>query len=209
MPEIRILSQAGAGGGLRPDGRPGRRRVAPILTDIDYIENLTDQVYSRRFEGPKGAKVDSDGGAQRILPLYEGFARPPAGQPPVPPRRRALLGDRRRRRAAQPPAPRGHEADQGSRGWLRLPLRRRQPDFYAPDAAPEAVPSSRQYVKARWPMITFSLEPVTDEQNIDDAFTRRRDLQLAVAFALSSGGSASARRSVHAGNCSTRRRRSP
>ena len=36
-------------------------------------------------------------------------------------------------------------------------------------------------------MITFALEPVTDQQNIEDAYTRRRDLQLAVAFALSSG----------------------
>src|SRR3954452_5830512 len=36
-------------------------------------------------------------------------------------------------------------------------------------------------------MITFSLEAVTAQQNVGDAFTRRRDLHLAVAFALSSG----------------------
>ena len=59
--------------------------------------------------------------------------------------------------------------------------------FYQPEPAPEAVTGFQEYIKARWPMITFSLDPVIDQQNIEDAYTRRRDLQLAVAFALSSG----------------------
>ena len=36
-------------------------------------------------------------------------------------------------------------------------------------------------------MITFALEPDVDQQNIEDAFSRKRDLQLAIAFALASG----------------------
>jgi hypothetical protein len=43
------------------------------------------------------------------------------------------------------------------------------------------------YVRARWPLITFSLDPVVDQQNIADALSIRRDLQLAVAFAFSTG----------------------
>lgn len=59
--------------------------------------------------------------------------------------------------------------------------------FYTPQPTPDAVYTFQEYIKARWPMVTFALEPVTDQQNIQDAFTRRRDLQLAIAFALSSG----------------------
>jgi hypothetical protein len=44
-----------------------------------------------------------------------------------------------------------------------------------------------EYVTKRWPMITFALDPFVDEQNIADATSVRRDLQLALAFAFSSG----------------------
>jgi len=44
-----------------------------------------------------------------------------------------------------------------------------------------------EYVKVRWPLIAFSLDPVVDQQNIADALSIRRDLQLAVAFAFSTG----------------------
>lgn len=43
------------------------------------------------------------------------------------------------------------------------------------------------YVKARWPVVTFSLDPVTDQQNIADSFNLKRDLQLAVSFAFATG----------------------
>lgn len=44
-----------------------------------------------------------------------------------------------------------------------------------------------QYIKTRWKIITFALDPTTDEQNILDAFSLRRDLQLALSFAFSTG----------------------
>ncbi len=59
--------------------------------------------------------------------------------------------------------------------------------FYPPEPGAEAINVFQEYIKARWPIITFALEPVTDQQNIEDAFTRRRDMQLAIAFALASG----------------------
>lgn len=44
-----------------------------------------------------------------------------------------------------------------------------------------------QYVRHRWPIITFSLDPVTDQQNIADSFSLNRDLQLALGFAFATG----------------------
>ena len=45
----------------------------------------------------------------------------------------------------------------------------------------------KDYVRYRWPIITFSLDPVTDQQNIADSFNLKRDLQLAVSFAFATG----------------------
>ena len=56
-----------------------------------------------------------------------------------------------------------------------------------------ASPTSRErpyfqdYVRHRWPIITFSLDPVTDQQNIADSFNLKRDLQLALSFAFATG----------------------
>ena len=44
-----------------------------------------------------------------------------------------------------------------------------------------------EYVRKRWPIITFSLDPVTDQQNIADSFSLNRDLQPAVSFAFATG----------------------
>jgi hypothetical protein len=45
----------------------------------------------------------------------------------------------------------------------------------------------REYVRLRWPIITFAIEPVTDQQNIADSFNLKRDLQLALSFAFATG----------------------
>lgn len=44
-----------------------------------------------------------------------------------------------------------------------------------------------RYVRLRWPIITFSLDPVTDQQNVADSFSLNRDLQLALSFAFATG----------------------
>jgi hypothetical protein len=59
--------------------------------------------------------------------------------------------------------------------------------FYFPDAQPKAREVFQAYVNARWPIICFALDPVTDQQNIADALSMRRDLTLAVSFAFSTG----------------------
>jgi hypothetical protein len=59
--------------------------------------------------------------------------------------------------------------------------------FFAARPTPEAEQMFQDYVKKRWRMITFALDPVVDQQNIADASSVKRDLQLALAFAFSTG----------------------
>src|SRR5262249_53321502 len=71
-------------------------------------------------------------------------------------------------------------------GWVCPPEVDGMP-FYMPEPPPEVVQAFEGYVRSRWPMVTFALEPVVDQQNIEEALSRRRDFQLAIAFALASG----------------------
>ena len=61
--------------------------------------------------------------------------------------------------------------------------------FYFPDQIPndDSKAVFCEYVKNRWPIVTFSLDPVTDQQNIADSFNLKRDLQLALSFAFATG----------------------
>ena len=59
--------------------------------------------------------------------------------------------------------------------------------FYGPDPAPEARQAFNDYVRRRWPIRIFALDPVRDEQNVDDSYSRRRELQIAMALAAASG----------------------
>ena len=59
--------------------------------------------------------------------------------------------------------------------------------FYDKDPSPEAEEIFEHYIRARWPMIVFALDPSVDQQNIADAFSLRRDLQLALAFSFATG----------------------
>ena len=43
------------------------------------------------------------------------------------------------------------------------------------------------FVQTQYPMHVFDLDPDIDEQNIYDAFSQRRELQLAIAFAVANG----------------------
>ena len=59
--------------------------------------------------------------------------------------------------------------------------------FFGPDPAPEARAAFNDYVRCRWPIRVFALDPVSGEQNIDDSFSRRRELQIVMAMASASG----------------------
>ncbi|MBT6155823.1 MAG: hypothetical protein HOK71_21560 [Planctomycetaceae bacterium] len=59
--------------------------------------------------------------------------------------------------------------------------------LYTPEPPPEAVQAFKEYVKCRWPIHVFAIDPVTQDQNVADAFSRRRETQLALSLAFASG----------------------
>jgi hypothetical protein len=59
--------------------------------------------------------------------------------------------------------------------------------FYLPEPDPLSRAAFEGYVSARWPIVTFALDPTSDEQNIADALSLRRDMQLALAYAFATG----------------------
>jgi len=60
-------------------------------------------------------------------------------------------------------------------------------EFFRPEPAPEAVLAFNQYVECRWPVHIFAIDPETDDQNVSDAFSQRREMQLALSLAFVSG----------------------
>jgi hypothetical protein len=60
--------------------------------------------------------------------------------------------------------------------------------FYGPNPAPESRAAFREYVRCKWPIHVFSLDPVTQDQNIADSFSERREMQMALAIASANQG---------------------
>lgn len=60
-------------------------------------------------------------------------------------------------------------------------------DFFHPDPSHDARWLFNEYVKARWPVRVFAIDPVTQEQNVGDRFNQRREFQLALAVAFATG----------------------
>ena len=59
--------------------------------------------------------------------------------------------------------------------------------FFGPNPPPEARLAFNEYVRCRWPIHVFALDPVTQDQNIGSSFSQRRELQMALAVAAASG----------------------
>lgn len=61
--------------------------------------------------------------------------------------------------------------------------------LYYPSAMldPQTIAEFNTYVSCRWPIKIFALDPVTQDQNVADSFSLRRELQLAASIALASG----------------------
>lgn len=60
-------------------------------------------------------------------------------------------------------------------------------DYYHPTPSPQAKHTFNSYVTCRWPMYTFAVDPVTEQQNIQDTLSQRREMQLAMSLAFASG----------------------
>lgn len=61
-----------------------------------------------------------------------------------------------------------------------LPLFMADPPEYVSDAF-------NDYVQCRWPVYVFALDPINQEQNVGSSFSRRRELQLALAVGIATG----------------------
>lgn len=61
------------------------------------------------------------------------------------------------------------------------------PQFYLPDPSDEDREAFKHYVRTRWPIYVFALDPMTQEQNLDDVLQTRRQTQLALSVAFASG----------------------
>ena len=59
--------------------------------------------------------------------------------------------------------------------------------FYGPNPSPEARSAFNDYVRRRWPIRVFALDPVSQEQNIEEQYAQRREMQMAMAMAFASG----------------------
>ncbi len=59
--------------------------------------------------------------------------------------------------------------------------------FYEFDASLEARNAFKDYVACKWPLHIYAVDPVLDQQNVLDAYSRRTELQLALAVAVSTG----------------------
>ena len=61
--------------------------------------------------------------------------------------------------------------------------------FYGPNPSPESRDGFNDYVRRRWPIRIFALDPVSDEQNVEEMFSQRREMQLALAMSVAHGKS--------------------
>jgi hypothetical protein len=59
--------------------------------------------------------------------------------------------------------------------------------LFLPHPPPEVCQAFNNYVQCRWPLHIFALDPETEDQNIGDSFSLRRELQLAMSVAFTSG----------------------
>lgn len=73
-------------------------------------------------------------------------------------------------------------ADKGCACNLDVPA-----PLYGPYPSDLAKQNFADYVQCRWPIHVFSLDPVEQNQNVADSFSLRREMQLALALAFTSG----------------------
>ncbi|MCA9065515.1 MAG: hypothetical protein KDA96_20750, partial [Planctomycetaceae bacterium] len=59
--------------------------------------------------------------------------------------------------------------------------------YYMPTPPPESIAAFNDYVACRWPIHVVAIDPVSQDQNVADSFSQRRELQLALSLAFTSG----------------------
>ena len=59
--------------------------------------------------------------------------------------------------------------------------------LFLPHPPPDVCQIFNDYVRCRWPLHVFAIDPETEDQNIGDAFSLRREMQLALALGFTNG----------------------
>lgn len=59
--------------------------------------------------------------------------------------------------------------------------------YFLPSPEPHVVEAFRQYVECRWPIQVFAVDPITNDQNVAESVSIRREMQLALSVALANG----------------------
>lgn len=80
----------------------------------------------------------------------------------------------------------GEMKAQATRGGCAAPASDWLP-LYLPKPAPAECQAFNDYVKARWPIQVFALDPSIQEQNLADRLATRRELQLSLSLAFAHG----------------------
>ncbi len=80
----------------------------------------------------------------------------------------------------------GEMKAQAARGGCAAPASDWLP-LYLPKPGTDECRAFNDYVKARWPIQVFALDPMIQEQNLADRLSTRRELQLALSLAFSHG----------------------
>ncbi len=63
----------------------------------------------------------------------------------------------------------------------------RWPAYFLPDPGKPERDAFNEYVRCRWPLHVFALDPEADQENIADTYSSRREMQLAMSLAFVSG----------------------
>jgi hypothetical protein len=169
--------------------RGNEQRNGP-LADIGLIESIAQQVEGRRYEGGPAAasapRGDPNGELNLLAPSYRLLmSRLPGNL------EQRALGSLCWAIAVEAGLlNRQIRVDMWRLGGTKAfacPANLPSLFFYSPIVAPEADQAFRTYVETRWPLVAFALDPVTDQQNVADAYQRSRDQQLALAGAFAAG----------------------
>jgi hypothetical protein len=144
-------------------------------------KELVDQIHGRRLTDIKKRRCDFESVALKLAAGVTSKPEVTAALAWAIIVDSALLNNQLMEDMVQAPAARG--------GSFALP--ETQPGDWRPYYLPVPNKPEREtfneYVRCRWPIHVFSLDPEADQQNIADSYSSRREMQLAMSLAFVSG----------------------
>ncbi len=144
---------------------------APGLARVDPLEELGDSILKRDFT--RIAQVQP-GKGQDSLVLRTATGRASRVEEPIELRRRVvdILSFALRIQAAS--VNRRLKQDMVDQDAELNPQELKRTSFFEPEPSPEAMQIFQKYVDLKWPLRVYAIEPVIAQQNVADAFSRRK-----------------------------------